>query len=163
MKNQRRMLITAAAMLSMMSTGIGVTAVPVFGDIVLDPAAPTALSTFTVSVSATGETPSEVRIIVEECNGVTGVCYPDVKNISMTEVTAGSYSADVTLTHDDATYITCVANAHTNGVWTPSEKKTVNLSTGGTDGKKTPGFELALFVAAAGISMFLILMRKRLK
>lgn len=162
MKNQRKMLILAAAMISMIGVSIGVTAAPVFGDITLAPAAPTALSTFTVSVSISGETPSEVRIIVEECNEVTGVCH-DKKNVSMTEVAIDSYSADVTLTYDDTTYITYWVSAQANGVWSESEKKNVTLSTGTTDGKKTPGFELALLMGAVGISMFLVLSRKRWK
>jgi hypothetical protein len=173
MKNQRRrLLFVIIGIVSIVGASIGVTAVPTFGEIILDPAAPTALSTFTISVDISGESISEVRVTVEECNGVTGVCYPDVQNITMTEVSAGSFTTDVTLKHNDATNITCVVNAHAAGVWTQSTKKTVNLSkepdgnhngTDGDDGKNSPGFEIVIFGIAVGISMFLVFGRKRLK
>jgi hypothetical protein len=143
------------------------TAGPTFGEITLSPTAPTALSTVTLSVILSGDAPSEVRVTVEECNGRTGICYPDIQNVSMSLFSAGNYKTNVTLKHADATYITCQVVAKTSGTWTSSPKKNVNLSedTNGNDGnddKKTPGFEVVLFIIAIGVSL-IVLARKRFK
>ena len=173
MKNQRRtLLFVIIGIVSVVGTSTGVTAVPTFGEIILDPAAPTALSTFAISVDVSGESISEVRVIVQECNGVIGVCYPE-QNITMTEVSAGSYTTHATLKHNDATYINCTIYVLSNDGWTHSSGKKVNLSTGtpdgdhngtdGDDGKNSPGFEIVIFGIAVGISMFLVFGRKRSK
>jgi hypothetical protein len=138
-----------------------------FGEITLSPTAPTALSTVTLSMILSGDAPSEVRVTVEECNGRTGICYPDIQNVSMSLFSAGNYKTNVTLKHADATYITCQVVAKTSGTWTSSPKKNVNLSenTNGNDGnddKKTPGFEVVLFIIAIGVSL-IVLARKRFK
>jgi hypothetical protein len=146
------------------------TAGPTFGEITLSPAAPTALSTVTLSVILGGDTPSDVRVTVEECNGRTGICYPDIQNVSMSLFSAGNYKTNVTLKHADATYITCQVVAKTSGTWTSSPKKNVNLSENtngnhnGNNGNddKTPGFEVVLFIIAIGLSL-IVLGRKRVK
>jgi len=142
------------------------TAGPTFGEITLSPTAPTALSTVTLSVILSGDAPSEVRVTVKECNGLIGICYPDIQNASMPLFSAGNYKANVTLKHADATYITCQVVAKTSGTWTSSLKENVNLSenTNGNDGNddKTSGFEVVLFIIAIGVSL-IVLARKRVK
>jgi hypothetical protein len=105
-------------------------------------------------------------VTVEECNGKTGICYPDIQNVSMPLVSSSIYRTDVTLKHSDATYITCKVVAKIGGVWQESSSKRVNLSENPDgndgDGKKTPGFEVAVFVIAIGVSLILI-GRKRVK
>ncbi|MCX6667050.1 MAG: hypothetical protein NTV74_02245 [Euryarchaeota archaeon] len=136
------------------------------GEITSDPANPAPKSTATFSVDIGVETPSEVWLIVEECNGNTGVCYTDIQNVSMNE-SAGLYQTSVTLRHDDATYITCKVLAKSDGSWLNSSKK-IDLSeepdgtqngNGDTD-NKTPGFELVLFLLAVALGM-LLFRRKR--
>jgi hypothetical protein len=119
----------------------------------------------TISVPISGEAPSEVRVTVEECNGKTGVCYPDIQNVSMPLISSSIYRTDVTLKHSDATYITCKIVAKIGGVWQQSSDKRVNLSAntdGNNDGKKTPGFEVVVFAIAIGVSL-IVIRRKRVK
>jgi len=168
MKNGKKLILLAVVISVFGATpSSALAAGPTFGEITLSPTAPTALSTITLSVILSGDTPSEVRVTVEECNGRTGICYPDIQNVSMSLSNAGNYKTNVTLKHADATYITCYVVAKTSGTWTSSPKKNVNLSenTNGNDGnddKKSPGFEVVLFVIAIGVS-FIVLARKRVK
>jgi hypothetical protein len=136
------------------------------GNITVSPSEPAALSTITISAEVSGEAPSEVRVTVEECNGNTGVCYPDIQNVSMSRLSAGNYQTDVTLKHSDATYITCKVIAKISGTWKSSEKK-VNLSentngNNGDDDNKTPGFEVIILLIAIGVSL-IVMSRKRVK
>ena len=168
MKIERKFVLLVVVMSVLGATFVSAaTAGPTFGEITLSPTAPTALSTVTLSVTLSGDTPSEVRVTVEECNGRTGICYPDIQNVSMSLFSAGNYKTNVTLKHADATYITCHAVAKTSGTWTSSPEKKINLSenTNGNDGnddKKTPGFEVVLFLIAIGVSL-IVLARKRVK
>ena len=169
MKNQKKFIFIAivlsvfgAATCSAGTTGAS------FGNINVSPSSPAALSTITISIDISDETPSEVRVTVEECNGHTGVCYPDLQNVSMSLVSAGNYETDITLKHADATYITCQVVAKISGTWESSTKKNVTLSentngnTNGNDDNKTPGFEVILFVIAVGVSL-IVIGRKRVK
>jgi len=168
MKNGKKLILLAVVISVFGATpGSALAAGPTFGEITLSPTAPTALSTVTLSVILSGDAPSEVRVTVEECNGLTGICYPDIQNVSLSLFSAGNYRTNVTLKHADATYITCQVVAKTSGAWTSSPKKNVNLSknTNGNDGnddKKSPGFEVVLFIIAIGVS-FIVLARKRFK
>jgi len=120
----------------------------------------------TISVPISGEEPSEVYVNVEECNGKTGICYPDIQNVSMPLTSSSIYRTDVTLKHTDATYITITVAAKINDAWQESSQKKVNLSVtpNGNNGgdKGTPGFEMVVFVAAIGVSLILI-NRKRVQ
>ena len=168
MKIERKFVLLVVVMSVLGATaGSALAAGPTFGGITVSPTFPTALSTVMLSVILSGDTPSEVRVTVEECNGRTGICYPDIQNVTMSLFNAGNYKTNVTLKHADATYITCYVVAKTSGIWTSSLKKNVNLSenTNGNDGnddKKTPGFELVLFIMAIGVSL-MVLARKRVK
>jgi hypothetical protein len=167
MKIERKFVLLVVVMSVLGATFVSAaTAGPTFGGITVSPTSPTALSTVTLSVILSGDTPSEVRVTVEECNGRTGICYPDIQNVTMSLFNAGNYKTNVTLKHADATYITCHVVAKTSGTWTSSPEKKINLSenTNGNDGNddKTPGFEVVLFIIAIGVSL-IVLARKRVK
>lgn len=134
------------------------------GEITVTPLSPAAKSTISLSTTISGDTPSEVRVTVEECNGRTGICYYDIQNVSMSLINNGNYQTSVTLKHADATYITCIVKVETNSSWISSQKTNVTLSentNGNTNGNnndnnKTPGFELVLIVIAIGLSLIVI-------
>jgi len=168
MKNERALIaFVGLVLISFMGAGLSAAVEPTIGEITSDPVSPTAQSPVVFSVDLGEETPSEVWITVEECNGDTGVCYKDVQNVSMSPA-SGLYQASVTLIHADATYITCNVLVKSNGNWSNSSKR-IDLSeasNGNTDdnngnGGKTPGFELVLVLAAIGIA--LLLGRKRFR
>ena len=163
MKNGKKFMLSAviitifgATICSTVNAGLS------FGEINVSPLSPAAQSTIAISIPISGDTPSEVRVKVEECNGRTGICYPNIQNISMSLVSVGNYQAKVTLIHEEATYINCTIAAKINGTWMPSAKwKIVTLSEnssgdGTTDGKKTPGFEVGLIIIAIGVSLIMI-------
>ncbi|HWR27851.1 MAG TPA: hypothetical protein VN377_05395 [Candidatus Thermoplasmatota archaeon] len=167
MKNERK-IIPIIVIMSIIGTIAGSVAAAgvTFGTITVTPSQPAALSTVTISVPISGEAPSEVRVTVEECNGRTGICYPDIQNVSMPLISSSIYRADVTLKHTDATYITVNIVAKISGVWQESSGKRVNFSENPDgndgDGKKSPGFEVVVFVIAIGVILILI-GRKRVK
>ena len=167
MKNERKFIFAIVVVSIFGATAVlaAGTGLPI-GTITVTPSAPVALSTVTISVPISGEAPSEVRVIVEECNGNTGICYPDVQNVSMPLASSSIYRTDVTLKHSDATYLTVKVLAKINDVWQESSEKKVNLSVtpdgNNGDDNGTPGFELVVFVAAIGVSLLLI-GRKRVK
>jgi hypothetical protein len=166
MKNERKFILTIVVLSILGTTVVSAagTGLPI-GTITVTPSAPTALSTITISVPISGEAPSEIRVNVEECNGNTGVCYPDIQNVTMPLASTSIYRANVTLKHSDATYITVKVVAKINGVWQASSSKRVNLSAtpnGDGDDKGIPGFELVVLAIAIGVSVILI-RRKRVK
>lgn len=163
MKNEKKFILCIILLSVFGATMYSVTAAgPSFGEIISSPSSPVALSTITFSIELSNDIPSEVRITVEECNGNTGICYPDIQNLSMSLVSEGKYEADVTLKHADATYLTCQVVAKTNDTWTSSTKTTINLSentngdTNGDSDSNTPGFEAILLLIAIGLIAFLI-------
>lgn len=165
MKNERKfipiiVIISVVAVIAGSVLAAGST----FGTITVSPSEPAALSTVTISVPISGEAPSDVRVTVEECNGKTGVCYPDIQNVSMPLISSGIYRTDVTLKHSDATYITCQVVAKISGTWELSVKKNVNLSvsSNGNNDNNTPGFEVIVLVIAIGVSL-IVISRKRTK
>ncbi|MCX6670677.1 MAG: hypothetical protein NTX92_01990 [Euryarchaeota archaeon] len=167
MKNERK-FIPIIVVISIVGAIAGsvLAAGSTFGTITVSPSEPAALSTVTISVPISGETPSDVRVTVEECNGKTGVCYPDIQNVSMPLISSGIYRTDVTLKHADATYITCQVVAKISGTWEPSVKKNVNLSvnSNGNNGNDNniPGFGVIVLVIAIGVSL-IVMSRKRAK
>jgi hypothetical protein len=169
MKNERKLILSIILLSIVGSTfGSAISTEPTYGEISLSPSAPTALSTVSLSLNMSGGVPSEIYIIVQECNGGTGICYPDKLNVTMSETSTGHYQGSGTLKHDDATYITCTAYGKTPTGWSHSVEKKVNLSkepnngNGTDDDKKSPGFEVIILVAAIGISL-IMLGRKRIR
>lgn len=143
-----------------------------FGEINISPSSPTAQSTITISVSISGDTPLEVRVRIEECDGRTGICFSDIQNVSMSLISTGNYQTSVALRHAEATYINCTVVAKMNDSWTLSPKwKVVTLSNdtngntngnGDNGGNGSPGFEMVLILIAIGVVVIAI-ERKRSK
>ena len=131
------------------------------GDITIDPSEPTELSDVTITcvISDISEDGS-VYLWVEECNENLGICDPEPINISMSETSnQNEYSATTTLKFDGATYFTYRFIVNDNGEWTTiqdddnyhvdlSEKSTDNGTNGGSDNNDSPGFEIAILIAA---------------
>lgn len=167
MKNEKKFILFVVAIGLFGATICSAAeAAPTFGEINASPSSPAALSTVTLSITISGVTPSEVRVTVEECNGRTGICYPDIQNVSMS-LDDGAYKADVTLKHADATYITCKVLANADNAWKASEEKKIDLSedtNGDTNGDGenggTPGFEVLGVLVALGL-LLVVIRRKR--
>ena len=159
-------IIIVISIVGAIASSVAAAGLVTFGTMTITPSEPAALSTITISIPINGEAPSEVRVTVEECNGNTGVCYPDIQNVSMSLSSEETYEAEVTLKHADATYLTCQVFAKISGAWESSAKKNVDLSESpnGNNGEdnKTPGFEAVVFVIAIGISLILM-SRSRVK
>jgi hypothetical protein len=167
MKNERKIIVfVALAVISFFGTNIGVAVAPTIGEIVLNPEIPTPRSDVTFSVNVTGVDVSSVWLVFEECK--QGLCYQK-ENVSMPKV-GESYETEVTLGHEDSTYITYHVEVNSNGEWTHSESVNLTLAEkpngdqngDNGNGKKTPGFELVPFIVAAGLAV-LLLRRKRLR
>jgi hypothetical protein len=167
MKNRKKFMLFAVIISIFGATSFStVEAELTFGEITVSPSVPTAKSTITISISTSGDIPSELRVIVEECDGRTGICFSDFQNVSMSLISMENYQTSVTLKHTEATYINCTIVAKINGTWTPHAKwKIVNLSentNGNTNGNdddsnnKTPGFEAVLIIIAIGVSLIAI-------
>lgn len=168
MKNNIKFLLSIG-MLSVFGTTVCLAAAagPTFGEIISSPTQPAPVSTVTLSITLGDETPSEVKIWVQECNERTGVCYPDTQNVTMFLESAGTYKTDITLIHADATYIECQVWAKTEDTWFSSPKKKITFSenANGSDGNgenQTPGFEAIVFIIAI-IASLIIAGRKRVK
>jgi len=170
MKNERKCMLLVVIMSIFVATLCSsVEADLTFGEISISPLSPPAQSTVKLSIPLSGDTPSEVRVTVEECDGRTGICFSDIQNVSMSLISMGNYQTSVTLRHASATYINCTIVAKMNNTWIHSPKwKIVNLSedsNGNTNGNGNgdngiPGFELVLVVIAIGVSL-MVIRRKR--
>jgi hypothetical protein len=172
MKNERKFMLVVVMMSFVGATLCSaVEADLIFGEISVTPLSPAPQSATTLSIPISGDIPSQVQVIVEECNGRTGICFSDVQNVSMPPISMGNYQTSVTLRHAEATYINCTVLAKMNDTWVRSPKwKVVNLSENsngntngnGNDDNGTPGFELVLVVIAIGLSL-IVIGRKRNK
>lgn len=114
-------------------------------------------SEVTITADVTDIEATNIYIVVQECNGNTGICYPDEQNSSMTQKSANTYETTMTLKHKDATYIQYTLVVKNNQGWTKyldltkvylSEKPSDN---GGSS--DTPGFE---FIGLAFSIMFIL-------
>ena len=170
MKNEKKIML-AALLINVLSLTIcsAVEADVIFGEISITPGSPSAQSTITISTTISGDTPTQVKVIIEECDARTGICFSDLQNVSMSLVSEGNYQTSVTLKHEDATYINCTILAKINDTWIHSKNwKVLNLSENtnengdSNDGNGTPGFELIFVLVAIGVS-FIIIGRKRHK
>ena len=130
------------------------------------PPEPKALQTIEVTTQLTDENVNAVYVEIQECNGDTGLCYSKV-NETMTETTANVYTASITLTHDDATYLQYTIVVQTGQGWTTYEKDTkvtYDTSSGTTNGDSsndTPGFEFITIALSIMFISFILYRRKR--
>jgi hypothetical protein len=133
----------------------------------------TPLSTVSFNATITGENISDVFILIQECDAITGVCNSPMLNISMEEIDDGIYTADAKLVYEKATYITYWVNIQDDeGNWSKTTGVKIDLTipptngdSDGNNGKNngnTPGFELILLIFAVMIGIVLF-KRKRLR
>ncbi len=133
--------------------------------VTLNPVAPYPQSSVTVTADVTGIEATHVYIIVQECNGKTGICYPDEQNASMTQKTTNTYETTMTLKHNDATYIQYTLVVENNEGWTKylnltkaylSEKPSDN-----GESSDTPGFEFIGLGFSIMFISFILYKRRR--
>ncbi|UCD14040.1 MAG: hypothetical protein JSW60_01090 [Thermoplasmatales archaeon] len=165
------LVITLVAGLCLSFSGIVAAVDPSYEEIIVSPAEPPRLSEVSFSVDVTGENIEEVRVIVEECTAQ--ICYPDLRNESMTNTQGNTWEGTVTLIHDDAIYCTTWLVIKSDGTWYNFKdlRKEFNLSidtgngdTNGGDGNGgdgAPGFELILLVISLVLALFIYKKKRR--
>jgi len=140
---------------------------PTIGTVTITPEEPSPQSNINFSVTIIGEGITSVYLHYKECNAQICKVF---KNVSMEKVSGNLYEKTITLTWDQATYITYNFDINSNGTWTPTKfvnvtlKKPTNGNGNNTNGNnhKQPGFEILFFIAAIGISV-IIVGRKRFR
>ena len=169
MINQQKSLIIFVLLLVVGGASIttALATEPTIGTITLNPQTPARLSNVTFSVDVTGDSATSVHLKYKECD--PGLCKVN-RNVTMEKTTGDTYETTVTLTYEKATYITYHLEVNSSGTWTFTNPITVNLTNGtngngnhtgdGSDGKKSPGFELVPLIATIGLCVIL-LRRKR--
>jgi uncharacterized membrane protein YeaQ/YmgE (transglycosylase-associated protein family) len=172
MKNEQRFLLFFLVIGIITATfGSALAAVPILGEVTLSPEHPTKLSKITFTVNVSGEDIKTVKIIVLECNATTGICQNNRDNQTMQHIEGSFYRANVTLDYTPASYITYWVYVESNAETTilpNTHGVKFNLSVASNNGnndnggKKTPGFEGVLFIAAVCGAMIL-LGRKRFR
>lgn len=138
---------------------------PTVENVILSPSEPEPMSVISFTASINTDIILSVYLLIEECN--EEICFLQSNN-SMTNVGGTDYAGDVSLTHEDATYIKYQFNIETPDGWYKTEKTRVELkvtSDGGNDGDDnnnngTPGFEVVTLMTSIFIALFLIT-RKR--
>jgi len=171
-KQRRKFILMVVIMIGLLLTSFQATAETTIGEITILQTNPQPGSTITISVNVSGETPSQVNVFVEECSNKTGICFSDTQNVTMPNIGSDTYQVNVRLRHEEATNFTCRVFATTSSGIIHSAIKTVLMykeptdgnqsDHNGTDGKKTPGFEMILFSIAVGLSLIIVL-RKRFR
>ena len=127
----------------------------------VDPESPTPKSTVNFTSEIEDQDVQEVRLLFQECNANTGICH-ERRNLSMSEVSEGTYETSVTMEFDDTTYIQYSLNVKTSVGWTEylgGTKKDLNTQQNSDNG--TPGFEFIIFISAAIFIISLIYKRQR--
>jgi hypothetical protein len=135
----------------------------------IKPASPTPKSTITFTATLSDENTTDVRIVLQECDAKTGICFTK-ENISMNSIDTDTYETMFTLEHAEATYIQYSLVVNSNDGWkTYLDKTKFNLSEkqNGENGKNdtnndndTPGFEfIGVFISV--IFIFIILNKRK--
>ena len=135
----------------------------------IKPASPTPESTITFTATVEDENTTEVRLVLQECDGNTGICFTK-QNISMNSVDLDTYEISFALEHSEATYIQYSLLVKSNEGWkTYLDKTKFNLTEkqNGDNGKDnnnkdndTPGFEF-IGVLISVIFILLILNKRK--
>jgi len=165
----KKILIATIVILSFFASSLLVSAEPTY-DITLNPSSPVKESTIKFTADVSNGTISEVRLIVKECKD--DFCYTDGFNVSMTKnASSGQYEKEIKLTHGEANNIEYWLVIKSNGVWYDFQESYLQKdlkASGGTNGnsnsnsKKTPGFELIVFILSIAVLLFVI-RQKRVK
>jgi uncharacterized membrane protein YeaQ/YmgE (transglycosylase-associated protein family) len=171
MKNEQKFLLFVIVIGIITATfGSAVATEPILGEVTLNPEHPTKLSKITFSANVIGEDIKTVKIVVLECNATSGICQSNRDNQTMQHIEGSLYRSNVTLDYAPASYITYWVYVESNTGITitlpDAHGVKINLSAtsnnGNSDGKKSPGFEVVLFIAAVCGAMIL-LGRKRFR
>ena len=136
----------------------------------IKPSSPTPESTITFTATVKDENITDVRLVLQECDGNTGICFTK-ENISMNYIDMNTYEIMFTLEHSEATYIQYSLLVNSNEGWkTYLDKTKFNLSEkqNGDNGKDnnnedndTTGFEfIGVFISIIFI-LFILNKRKR--
>ena len=136
----------------------------------IKPESPAPESTITFTATVQDENTTDVRIVFQECDANTGICFTK-QNISMNSVGLDTYEISFALEHSEATYIQYSLLVKSNEGWkTYLDKTKFNLTEkqNGDNGKDnnnkdndTPGFEfIGLFISVIFI-MLIFNKRKR--
>ena len=170
MRNKKTILILAMLFL-IAASNLAIAVEPIV-EYTINPTEPEKLSTITITATITTDINiSEVRLIVQECS--PQICYSPGFNVSMTQTTSIEYQGQVTLTHDDSTYIKYYVEILAENIWynnytinqltltIPSTGDTGDNGTnnGDNNDNDTPGFELLTFIIA--IAIITLLIRKK--
>ena len=166
---RRKLIITIAILGLFISTVINV---PSASEPTVDikPASPTPESTITFTATVEDENTNEVRLVLQECDSNTGICFTK-QNISMNAIDNDTYEVSFDLEHPEATYIQYSLIVNSNEGWkTYLDKTKYNLSEkqnddNGKDGTNknndTPGFELILVLISVIFISIILNKRKR--
>jgi len=171
-KRMNERLLICVLLLGMFLVNVTVVgaADPTVDEMTLDPVIPAPASTVTFTAKLSGDTITEVYLIVKECKDI---CYTPGHNESMTEISSGEYQKEITLIHSDATNIEYWLVVNSGETWhsfqndyeqlylsTSSNGDTGNGDDGGSN--QSPGFELIVLMVSIGIILF-VFKRKRKK
>jgi hypothetical protein len=173
MKNVHKLLFIGIVGCILIATcAPAMAAEPILGEVTLSPEHPTKLSRVTFTLNVIGQDITLVKVIVLECNWTNKICQNNRDNQTMEHIGGTIYRANITLDYPIASYITYWVYVEQAGgptsVLPDAHGVKLNLSVPETDGnhtgngnntnggKKVPGFEVALFVAAVGGALILL-------
>jgi hypothetical protein len=166
MKITKKIFVNMILLFMILLTIESVVAVPT-AEIEVVPAEPEQLDTVTFTATITGEEEvEEVILEVIECN-IEDICYNPV-DVTM-EPVDNEYIAELTLTHDDATYIQykCIITAEGETTETEFFKTDLAITSdngdenGNDDNNGSPGFELLVFIISLFVVIVIITRKKR--
>jgi len=130
------------------------------------PEKPSPEGTVEITTQVTDENVIAVYLLLQECNGNTGICY-STENITMTSTIDNVFTSSITLTHDDATYLQYTIVVQTDQGWTEYHKETKvyyeisSPNNGNTDPDDSPGFEFAALALSIMFISLILYRRKR--
>jgi len=173
MNNERKLLFIGIVSCILIATcAPALAAEPILGEVTLSPEHPTKLSRITFTLNVIGQGITLVKVVVLECNWTTKICQNNRDNQTMQNIGGTLYRANITLDYPTASYITYWVYVEQAGgpatVLPDAHGVKMNLSVPSTDGnhtgngnntnggKKIPGFEVALFVAAVSSAIILL-------
>jgi len=168
--NTKRIFIIAIVILGFLISTFNSVSAENEPTIEITPQSPTPESTITFTASVKDENTTDVRIVIQECDANTGICFTK-QNISMNSVDLDTYEISFTLEHSEATYIQYSLVVNSNEDWkTYLDKTKFNLTEkqNGDNGKNnnnkdndTPGFEFIGVLISVIFILLIFNKRKR--
>jgi hypothetical protein len=172
MKPMKKKFVILLFALGLYAVASATVAQPTIQEVRLDPEepAPGSIITFNATINS-AESLDEVWLTVKECTDI--LCFADKQNESMENIEGSDfYEVDITLLHDDATYINYFIDVKVNDTWyqfrdftnvtlTPESNGPPQNGDNGNGSNETLGFETITVLLAIIIGL-VILRRKRL-